>query len=118
MSKEHMTLPLGDEKHDPINGHGGLRPSVGTPGASGMGASGPSNPSSGGILPGGVAKQEKKIHPVAIIGLWIALSSSVIVYNKASDQRLTEAQAAINGGLRIGSFELAAVPACKPVVVT
>ncbi|PWN41291.1 TPT-domain-containing protein [Ceraceosorus guamensis] len=82
MSKEHMTLPLGDEKHDPINGHGGLRPSVGTPGASGMGVSGPPNPSSGGILPGGAAKQEKKIHPVAIIGLWIALSSSVIVYNK------------------------------------
>lgn len=73
-----------DEKHDPINGHS--RPSVGTPGLSGMGAttSGPSAHSSG-LLPGANGKgqdNKKKMHPAVIIVLWIALSSSVIVYNK------------------------------------
>nr|CDI54029.1 related to triose phosphate 3-phosphoglycerate phosphate translocator [Melanopsichium pennsylvanicum 4] len=82
MSKDHTALPMQslsiDEKagHDPITGH--RTPSVGTPGHSGMGAH-PTN----GILPGGGAKQDKKkVHPAVIIVLWIALSSSVIVYNK------------------------------------
>lgn len=82
MSKDHTALPMQslsiDEKagHDPITGH--RTPSVGTPGHSGMGAQ-PTN----GILPGGGSKQDKKkIHPAVIIVLWIALSSSVIVYNK------------------------------------
>lgn len=94
---QHTSLPMqslsvdgknglgGDEKyqHDPINGH--ARPSVGTPGLSGMGqsTSGPSAHSAG-ILPGGGGKagEKKKVHPAVIIALWIALSSSVIVYNK------------------------------------
>jgi len=55
------------------------QPSVGTPGASGMGASARSN----GILPGGTSSPapKKSIHPAVIIALWISLSSSVIVYN-------------------------------------
>lgn len=77
-----------DEKHDPINGHS--RPSVGTPGLSGMGAttSGPSAHSSG-LLPGAGKGQDnkKKMHPAVIIVLWIALSSSVIVYNKCVASR-------------------------------
>ncbi|KAN0065204.1 hypothetical protein ACQY0O_001701 [Thecaphora frezii] len=83
MSKEHTSLPMQnlsiDEKggHDPITGH--RPPSVGTPGASGMGVQPPSN----GILPGGPSQREKKkIHPALIISIWIALSSSVIIYNK------------------------------------
>lgn len=78
-----QSVSVDDEKHDPINGHS--RPSVGTPGVSGMGqsASGPSAHSAG-ILPGagGKAGQKKQMHPAVIIALWIALSSSVIVYNK------------------------------------
>lgn len=74
MSKEHTSLPMQslsvDEKYS--------QPSVGTPGASGMGAS-----ANGGILPGGNSNStpKKTIHPAVIISLWISLSSSVIVYN-------------------------------------
>ncbi len=63
MSKDHTALPMQslsiDEKagHDPITGH--RTPSVGTPGHSGMGAQ-----PTGGILPGGAPKNDKKkIHP-------------------------------------------------------
>lgn len=87
MSQPHTGIPIQnvslDEKHDPINGHS--RPSVGTPGPSGMGVSqtGPTSHSAG-LLPGshGKAQEKKKIHPAIIIALWISLSSSVIVYNK------------------------------------
>lgn len=95
-SKEHTSLPMqslnvpaqnekGFHGHDPINGHphgpsGISTPSVGTPGAGGLGAA---PHTSVGLLPGGPAKQDKKkMHPAVIISLWISLSSAVIVYNK------------------------------------
>ncbi|PWN52979.1 TPT-domain-containing protein [Violaceomyces palustris] len=87
MSKEHTSLPMQtfsvDEKsnghHDPINGHS--NPTIGHQGLGAIG--GATQPSNNGILPGGGAQREKKkIHPAVIIALWIALSSSVIVYNK------------------------------------
>ncbi|KAK0553864.1 hypothetical protein OC846_000760 [Tilletia horrida] len=70
-----------EEKHDPINGH--ARPSAGLGGNSSSSANAPhhSGPS---ILPGGGSSKSNKpkLHPAFIISLWIALSSSVIVYNK------------------------------------
>lgn len=66
-----------DEKHDPIAGHASPVRSHAAP------ASGINN---GGVLPGGNNKSsggaERKIHPAIIISIWIAMSSSVIVYNK------------------------------------
>jgi hypothetical protein len=79
MSKEHTSLAMsGDEKHDPISGHAGFRPtSAGGNGAQGFAAPSHSLPSGG--LPGGAAaKPDKKMHPAVIIALWISLSSSVI----------------------------------------
>ncbi|KAK0532590.1 hypothetical protein OC835_003281 [Tilletia horrida] len=72
-----------EEKHDPINGH--ARPASSSAGAAASGAGG-AHHSGPSILPGGggssKSNNKPKLHPAFIITLWIALSSSVIVYNK------------------------------------
>lgn len=79
MSKEHTALPMQslsvDEKHDPISGHAspGSRPSSGL-------ANGGGGQTGRDYLPVGNNKagNEKKLHPIVIISLWIAMSASVI----------------------------------------
>lgn len=82
MSKEYIALPMASSPTDEEKAN--IGPIVERSSSEGSPRSSDAiTRSHEGLLPGGSVEQDKnKIHPAIIIAIWIALSSSVIVYNK------------------------------------